>query len=514
MLAPLLACALTIAASNPALAQRSPGSFSLPTPTPTPTTAPQGPVDERAGVPIGPRIIRQPTPIPTPPPTPAPTPTQAPTRAPSATTPTPTSTSAPPRVRSTPAPSPTAGSTVNPAPTTRATSEPTGPVLRPTRRITRSPLPPPDQTTVPEPEIGASEAQGPSIPIEDDIGPGFEAFPDGVEDNDPIGPDEWYDIDEVDAAGSSDTEIAADERRDAEDAWDNTRNRIIAGIAVLLLLLAGVAAMIWRRRRREAAVQGEPSSALTSGIRKSMAGEMPEAPQDAPERAEPDRAKDERQDEGEEPAEPEPKDEPQIEPELPEEVIAAVEPEPQPDPTPPAPIAPNAIVPAKPARIDLDLTIESATRSFMMFTVEFSLEVANRSGHAVRELTLAAKLDSARRGASNAAPIAGGQPIGAISRIGPQQSQRVRATLQLPLSEVTPIRQGSTPLLIPLLHVTLEGNGQSVMNRSFVLGTPSQAGTGRVHPLPLDAAPGGLPPLHAQAIKQPGEDDAQSKEPV
>ncbi|MGB3710181.1 MAG: hypothetical protein WA985_00675, partial [Erythrobacter sp.] len=37
--------------------QSSPGTFTLPEGDPTPTPRPQGPVDERAGVPIAPRVI-------------------------------------------------------------------------------------------------------------------------------------------------------------------------------------------------------------------------------------------------------------------------------------------------------------------------------------------------------------------------------------------------------------------------------------------------------------------------
>lgn len=337
--------------------------------------------------------------------------------------------------------------------------------------------------------------------MESDVAPGFEAIPDSVEETDPIGPDDWYDVEETDTALSSDADLAANEASEAFEAWDTTQNRIIAVIAVLLLLLAGVAGMIWRRRRREAVVQSAPSTAFASGIRNSIANQMPSLLQDTPDWAKGDAGKDNTQPKAEEPMdlvdvlEPEP--------------AAEVEKQSEPEPEITAPLTPR-----EPARLDLDLDIESATRSLMMFTVEFSLEIANRSDHAVRDLTVAAKLDSAQRGASNAAPIAGGQPIAEIVRIGPQQSQRVKGTLQLPLAEVTPIRQGSKPLLIPLIHITLEGNGQSAMNRSFVLGTPSAAGTGRVHPLPLDAPPGGLPPLRAQAIKQPGEDDTQATETV
>ncbi|MHA7819143.1 MAG: hypothetical protein ACX930_05810 [Erythrobacter sp.] len=374
----------------------------------------------------------------------------------------------------------------------------------PTRRITSSPLPEPRSTG----------EQGPDIPIESDAGPGFEVLPDRVDETDPIGPDEWYDIDEADMTPPSEADPAASDASAAFDEWDSTRNRIIAGIAFLVLLLVGVSAMMWRRRRREALVQGQPSSAFASGIRNSIANQMPSLLQDAPEWAKDGPRQEEPKPQSESASEPEKEEPLELDQVDAPEFTLKPETEPEPETGLSEAAAAAPLAPEEPARIDLDLAIESATRSFMMFTVEFRLEVANRSNRAVRELTIAAKLDSAQRGGGNAAPIAGGQPIAEIARIGPQQSQRIAGTLQLPLAEVRPIRQGTKPLLIPLMHITLEGYGLSALNRSFVLGTPSEAGTGRVHPLPLDTPVGSLPPLRAQAIKQPGEDDTQSTETV
>ena len=90
-----------------------------------------------------------------------------------------------------------------------------------------------------------------------------------------------------------------------------------------------------------------------------------------------------------------------------------------------------------------------------------------------------------------------------IERIGPHQSRRIGAKLQLPLSEVQAIRQGAKPLFIPLLHVMLDAGEHGLITNSFVIGTPSSASSGRVHPLPLDTPPGSMPALRGQLIKQP-----------
>ena len=88
-----------------------------------------------------------------------------------------------------------------------------------------------------------------------------------------------------------------------------------------------------------------------------------------------------------------------------------------------------------------------------------------------------------------------------IARIGSHQARSVTGTVQLPLSAISPVRQGTTPMFVPLAHVTLEGEGLRAMSRSFVIGPRSASG--RLHPILLDQPPGGIAGLVAQAIAIP-----------
>lgn len=153
-------------------------------------------------------------------------------------------------------------------------------------------------------------------------------------------------------------------------------------------------------------------------------------------------------------------------------------------------------------RLDLTLEITAATRSMMMFTLEYRLTIANRSERAVNDLSLALQLACARASGAGNAPSAGrAQALQNVPRIGPHQARSITGTVQLPLAAIAPLRQGATPLFVPLVHVTLEGEGQRALTRSFVVGTPSASG--RVHPIPLDVPPGTLAGLVAQAIALP-----------
>ncbi|MEM1051645.1 MAG: hypothetical protein AAGI28_06065 [Pseudomonadota bacterium] len=163
----------------------------------------------------------------------------------------------------------------------------------------------------------------------------------------------------------------------------------------------------------------------------------------------------------------------------------------------------NAPAPSvDPLEVEVSLDIIGASRSLMRLSVEFSLEVSNRSKFPVKDLDIAGELGCAREGTVGPSPIDEAQPITVIERIAPQQSRRVAGTLQLPVNEVTTIRQNGKPVVIPLMHFRLGGSAQQAIKRSFVVGTPSASSPKRVHPLVLSGPPGSLPPLRAQLIKQ------------
>lgn len=159
---------------------------------------------------------------------------------------------------------------------------------------------------------------------------------------------------------------------------------------------------------------------------------------------------------------------------------------------------------AEPAlpRIDISVEIPGASRSVMTFTLRYRINLANRSDRAVNDLAVAVQVTTARQGQSNAAPLAAAQSVTRIERIGPHQSRSVTGEVQLPFASMNPIMQGRTMLFIPLLHVTLEGEGQQALARSFVIGTPGAA-EGRVQPLRMDMLPGSAPDLRARAIDAP-----------
>ena len=445
---------VAVSLSVSGLAQSNPNTFTLPqatpTPSPSPSDATQGPVDESSGARIAPRLIA-PEPVLTEA-APAPASTSARTPAASASSPAISPTTTPGVLP--PQPTPTELQTS--AAPSEAASEPSTPAVP---QPEASEIPVGDQADISgpvldDPTLGDIPADGPMV-----------------------GEGEWVDVTpgpSIDLGpASTSPSSTAPVYGPPPNIWGNW---IWAGLALLLAALGIIAWRAWLSRRNTPLLI---ESNVTQGIRQTMSAGSYDSKRTA----------------------------------------SPPPPPPQPAPPPPAPPAPetartaaasSASPPAAGAptpRIALSLSVEGATRSVMMFTLKFRLTIANRSDRAVRDLALSAQLASAQRGQSNAPSLAMGQPIGSVERIGPQQSHTVSGSIQLPMSQVRAIQQGATPVFIPLLHVTLDGPELPAQTTSFVIGTPSEAGGLRLHPITLDAQPGTIHGLRANKVKPftPGE---------
>jgi len=500
-------CAAAVAAlltpSRLAAQDQSAETFSLPTPSPTPTAAPQGPEDERVGVPIAPRVIPQdqppnpaPTPIPTPPPAPASSTNQAANEG---------STSA---ARTSPAqstPSPTSSSSVP------QTSQPSTTRAQPAERNA--------------PNVLNPNPQGAGIAVEDPTGPGFESLGEETEGAATRSPDGSYSVDEAgsetvasSAAIAPPLENTATSTPRTASLWYrlSAQSELLMVLIALITALGGVVAVVLSRRKRENEETLEAQAAvLKAGVRASL-GEDGEAAKGAlPVASEPTAPIKE--------AVAIRKPEPEPELEMAPTIWPANSASPEPAaiasvastavktaPKPPAPasalvFSPTPSAPAtsnEPLKVDLALEITSASRSLMRLTLDFSLEITNRSTELIKNLNIAGELACAQEGSAGPAPVDKTKAITEAERIAPQQSRRVKGTLQLPIQEITTIKQNGRPVVIPLVHFRLGVPGRNPIKRTFVVGTPSASNPTRVHPLMLDGPPGSLARLRAQLIKQ------------
>ena len=501
------AAALALAGSDGVggglLAQENPNTFSLPesTPTPTPTPVPQGPLDERSGVLIRPRaippepVLAQP-PVSTTPAAPAPTPTPT-------STPTPAATSAP---------APGIGSAIPSAADADANTNAAGPDETPAdlgaqidALAGREPdSSAPSEGLVDEPGDARSEALDEAREIAERLRrEGVEASERETSDGYLLGDGDWVDVSPAPQIDLGQGEYAAQLQRSTPPSGG------FAFWMLGLLILVGTALgytiwRMWAARERPLAL---PDESLARGVRNEMWSTY-DKPAQAAGASTPSTPKRPAPKPPSQAARPERQEEPGREPQHERQENPLQEPRQEPKQAPP-PTPARAAQPAppddgeapKPPRLALSIQITSATRSVMQFALDLRLTIANRSDQAVRDLSVSAQLASAQRGGSNAPSFALGQALSDVARIGPQQSHTLAASLQLPMVDVRMLRQGSVPVFIPLLHVTIEGAGARARTTSFVIGTPSGSSKSRLHPIALDTAPGAIKGLLANPIK-------------
>lgn len=157
---------------------------------------------------------------------------------------------------------------------------------------------------------------------------------------------------------------------------------------------------------------------------------------------------------------------------------------------------------AAPKRFDLRVDIVTAQRSFMALMVEYRVTVTNRSDRALRDIAVGGRLADAQKAAD--ARTGEEASLELIERIGPHQSRSVSGEARLALSEITPIRQGNVPVLVPMLHLSLAFADGEEQLRSFVVGMPSAVKGARLHPIPLDTPPGGIHGLTTRELREAG----------
>lgn len=155
-------------------------------------------------------------------------------------------------------------------------------------------------------------------------------------------------------------------------------------------------------------------------------------------------------------------------------------------------------------RFAVSVQIESAMRSMMMLTVKYHLSIANRSDRALRDVTISGDLISARRTAGMGEQLANAATqlpeTATVERIGPHQTRSVTGTLQLAIQQIEVLRQGSTPMFVPLLRIKVEGDGIDPFVETYAVGVGNATAGARLHPLPLNGPPGSYQGVRAKPI--------------
>lgn len=154
--------------------------------------------------------------------------------------------------------------------------------------------------------------------------------------------------------------------------------------------------------------------------------------------------------------------------------------------------------------LKIELAAVKLTRSFMNASLAYRITLHNRGARALAGVTVAGELIGAHGSqplenqiASNGAQL---PQLHQVERLSLGQARTLEGTLTLPLQAITPIRQGSAALFVPLLRLVVSGEGMEPLARTFVVGQPSAGMTGRLQPFRLDEPPRSYQPIGQRAL--------------
>ncbi|MDE2597242.1 MAG: hypothetical protein KGL44_10225 [Sphingomonadales bacterium] len=196
--------------------------------------------------------------------------------------------------------------------------------------------------------------------------------------------------------------------------------------------------------------------------------------------------------------------EPKVEP---EPDVAEV-PEPRELPAPAPLTLPEPAFAAPPvAGVNIALTPQRLSATLMNLSADYALELTNTGSIDLIGLSIAADMIGAHASLPAERQLAGDRlalpELHAVSKLAPGERHALAGTLRLPLSEVTPIRQGDAALFVPLLRLRLTaqaGDSPIVLVRTWVLGEPPVAAGGGLRAFRLDLGPRIYPDISARLL--------------
>ncbi|TCD00650.1 hypothetical protein EYB45_11090 [Erythrobacteraceae bacterium CFH 75059] len=155
-------------------------------------------------------------------------------------------------------------------------------------------------------------------------------------------------------------------------------------------------------------------------------------------------------------------------------------------------------------QLAVELVAMKLTRSFMNATLAYRITVRNRGAAPARELAVTGELVGAHGSQPLENQIASAEArlplLHTVDRLAPGQALSLDGTLVLPVHAITPIRQGSAALFVPLLRLVVSGPGLDPLARTFVVGQPGTGLTGRLQPFRLDEPPRSYQPIAQRAL--------------
>ena len=160
----------------------------------------------------------------------------------------------------------------------------------------------------------------------------------------------------------------------------------------------------------------------------------------------------------------------------------------------------------KPDAQSLEVEAQAVTlsRSVMNATISYRVSLVNRGRQTITQIALNGDVTTAHGrvpAAQQLADIDQTFPeLYALARLEPGQRMTMQGELRLPLREVRALRQGSVPVFVPLLRLTVRAENIDPRAYTFVIGNRGADKNARPNPFRLDEPPRSYAQLTTRAV--------------
>lgn len=128
----------------------------------------------------------------------------------------------------------------------------------------------------------------------------------------------------------------------------------------------------------------------------------------------------------------------------------------------------------------------------MNATLSCAIKVHNQTGHDYQNLQISGDLVTAHGKVAVSEQLAGADtdlaPLNTMPALAAGETGEFAASLNLPIRQIRPIKQGRATLYVPLLRLRITSDGRAPVTQTFVIGM-KPPGSNKVQPFRLDEMP-------------------------
>lgn len=154
--------------------------------------------------------------------------------------------------------------------------------------------------------------------------------------------------------------------------------------------------------------------------------------------------------------------------------------------------------------VEVEVHAVALRRSVMNASISYRLTLINRGREPITLIDVAGDVTTAHGRVPADQQLAHAEQsfpeLHRLDRLGPGQRSTINGELRLPLREVRALRQGSVPVFVPLMRLTVRAANMKPRAYTFVIGTRTEEKGARPNPFRLDEPPRSYAQLTTRAL--------------